>query len=56
MMINEDEEVTEKVSEDAVGEVFEEETEEDELDPELKGATDEFGAGLEEDTKSRDWE
>ena len=54
MMTNDDD--TEKVSEEAVGELFEEETEEDDLDPEAKETTDEFGAGLDEDTKSRDWE
>ena len=54
MMINEEEETDKPVSDDAVGELFEEEPEEDELDPDLKDPVDEFGG--EEETKTRDWE
>ncbi len=55
MMIEEDD--TDKISEDAVDELLGDvEEEEDELDPDLKDPIDEFGAGGDEDLKSRDWE
>ena len=49
--------ITDKISEDAVDELLgDAEEEEDELDPDLKDPIDEFGAGGDEDLKSRDWE
>ena len=55
MMINEDnaEEVPEGIVDELLDGV---EDEEDELDPDLKDPIDEFGAGGDEDIKSRDWE
>ena len=53
-MIDEDE--TESISADAVDELLDVEEEEDELEPELKDPIDEFGAGGDEELKSRDWE
>jgi len=55
MMIEEDD--TEKISEDAVDALLDDvEEDEDELDPGLKDPIDEFGAGGDEDLKTRDWE
>ena len=54
MMIDEDE--TEKIPDEADVEEFLGDAEEDELDPDLKDPIDEFGAGGDEDLKSRDWE
>ena len=54
MMIDEDD--ADKLSEGAVDELFEAEDDEEELDADLKDPIDEFGAGGDEELKSRDWE
>lgn len=54
MMIDEDD--ADKISEDAVDELLDVEEEEDELDLDLKDPIDEFGAGGDEEIKTRDWE
>jgi hypothetical protein len=57
MMVNEDDEGEKEISGDALDELLDTETEDDEeLDPEAKDTIDEFGAGIDEDLKSRDWE
>ena len=57
MMVNEEDDAEKEISGDAVDELLDTETEDDEeIDPEAKDTLDEFGAGIEEDTKSRDWE
>lgn len=57
MMVNEDDDAEKEISGDAVDELLDTETEDDEeLDPEAKDTVDEFGAGLDDDLKSRDWE
>ena len=57
MMTHEDDETEKPVSDDAVDELLDTEGDDvDELDAEEKELTDEFGAPLDEDTKSRDWE
>jgi len=58
MMVHDDDDAEKAVSDDAVDELLDTETEddEDELDPEAKDTVDEFGAGLDDDVKSRDWE
>ena len=57
MMAQEDDDAEKTVSDDAVEELLDTETEDDEeVDPEAKETLDEFGAGIEEDTKVRDWE
>jgi hypothetical protein len=58
MMVNEDDDSEKAVSDDAVDELLDTDTEldEDELDPEAKETVDEFGAGLDDDVKARDWE
>ena len=56
-MIHEDDETEKPVSDDAVDELLDTEGDEvDDLEEEEKDLTDEFGAPLDEDTKSRDWE
>ncbi len=57
MMMVEDDDAEKEVSDDAVDELLDAETEDDEeLDPEAKDSMDEFGAGLDDEVKSRDWE
>jgi hypothetical protein len=57
MMMTHDEDEAEKISEDAVDELLDAEDDIDDLeDEDEKDMTDEFGAALDEDTKSRDWE
>ena len=55
--MTEDDETEKPVSDDAVEELLDtEEDDLDEVDAEEKETTDEFGAPLDEETKSRDWE
>jgi hypothetical protein len=57
MMVHDDDEAEKPVSDDAVEELLDTETEDDEeIDAEAKDTVDEFGAGLDDDVKSRDWE
>ena len=58
MMVNDDDDADKAVSDDAVEELLDADTEdeEDEIDPEAKETLDEFGAGIDDDAKARDWE
>ena len=58
MMVHEDDDAEKEVSDDAVDELLDTETEDDEeLDLEAKDTVDEFGAGIDDDVKTRgDWE